>query len=566
MYLRTTKRRNRDGATVSYYQLAHNTWDPQTKQASAKVIHNFGRADRLDLDELKRLCRSVARVCGLEVSDPALSADAAGSSGQADIMPKGVRQQLTRPLGTTWVISALWERLGIGPKLREIARGSGCRAPYERALLAMTANRLCKPESKLGVWERWLETVYVEGTDGIKLEQMYEAMDLLYEHSAEVEEAVFFQVADLLNLEVDLVFFDTTTCSFSIDDPDSGEDDVPGLRQLGHSKEGTWTPQVVVALAVTRQGIPVRSWVVPGNTSDVTLVEKIRADLRGWKLGRTLFVADSGMNSQENREELARACGRYVLATRVGSVKEVRNEVLGRAGRYKVVDDNLRVKEVEVGEGVKRRRYIVCFNPRQAARQAHHREQVLAELETELKSHPGQDANAKWAVKLRASGRYGRYLRVSKGGKLNIDRGAAKSAARLDGKWVLITNDDTLSVEDAATAYKGLLVIERCFRTLKTTQIKMGPMYHWLPRRIEAHVKLCVLALLIERVAVLATERSWMRLHHELDKLQVTSFETDSHRFLRRNEMPPGAAQIIQALDIPVPKQVIAVEPLHEPA
>lgn len=566
MYLRTTKRRNRDGATVSYYQLAHNTWDPQTKQASAKVVHNFGRADRLDLDELKRLCRSIARVCGLDVSDPSSPTDAGDTSGRADIMPKGVRQQLTRPLGTTWVISALWERLGIGPKLREVAGSSGGKAAYERALLAMTANRLCKPESKLGVWERWLETVYIEGTKGIKLEQMYEAMDLLYEHSAEVEEAVFFQVADLLNLEVDLVFFDTTTCSFAIDDPDVGEDDAPGLRQLGHSKEGTWTPQVVVALAVTRQGIPVRSWVFPGNTSDVTLVEKIRADLRGWKLGRTLFVADSGMNSQENREELARACGRYVLATRVGSVTEVRNEVLGRAGRYKVIDDNLRVKEVEVGEGVKRRRYIVCFNPRQAARQAHHRKQVLAELEAELESHPGRDANAKWAVKLRASRRYGRYLRVSKGGKLNVDRGAAKSAARLDGKWVLITNDDTLSVEDAATAYKGLLVIERCFRTLKTTQIRMGPMYHWLPRRIEAHVKLCVLALLIERVTVLASAQSWMRLHHELDKLQVTSFETDSHRFLRRNEVPPGAAQILQSLDIPVPKQVIAVEQLHEPA
>jgi transposase len=127
---------------------------------------------------------------------------------------------------------------------------------------------------------------------------MYEAMDLLYEHASEVEKAVFFHTANLFNLEVDLIFYDTTTASFSTDyedDPELNPDTT--LRCFGHSKEGTWSPQVVVALAVTREGIPVRSWVMPGNTADTNTVEKVRADLRGWNLGRTMFVADSGMNA-----------------------------------------------------------------------------------------------------------------------------------------------------------------------------------------------------------------------------------------------------------------------------
>ncbi len=561
MYLRTTRRKNRDGSEVVYYQLAHNVRNPTSGRAVAQIIHNFGRAERVQRAELVRLCCSIARVCGLEVRDPVSDGDEQQAPG--DVLPKGVAQKTTRAFGAGWVIEALWERLGIGPTLRRIADDKGCRVPYERALLAMTANRLCVPESKLGVWDRWLDTVYLPGCEPLKLAHMYEAMDLLHAHADEIEKAVFFQTADLLNLDVDLIFYDTTTCSFAIDDADEDDDDgTVGLRKLGHSKEGTWTAQVVVALAVTRDGLPVRSWVLPGNTTDVTTIKRIRDDLRGWKLGRTLFVADSGMNSADNREELARACGRYVLASRLSSVAEVRDSVLGRPGRYKELADNLRVKEVVVGEGEKRRRYIVCHNPKQSERQARHREQVLTDLEEKLARHPDHDASAKWAIKLQASGRYGRYVTAGRGNKLRIDRAAARAAKRTDGKWVLITNDDTLSVEDAATAYKGLLVIERCFRSLKSTQIKMRPMFHWLPRRIEAHVKLCVLALLIERVAARDCEQSWPRLREALDRVQATEFHTDSHRFFRRNDLPDEARKILAKLAIKRPKQVLAIEDL----
>lgn len=149
--------------------------------------------------------------------------------------------------GVLFVVEALWERSGLGSILRSLSKESGYKIPYERALLAMVANRLCEPESKLGVWDRWLSKVYMPSCRDLKLAHMYEALDLLYEHSEEVEKSVFFQAANLLNLDVDIVFYDTTTVSFSTD----YEDEDSGLRKRGKSKDGTWSPQVVVALAVT---------------------------------------------------------------------------------------------------------------------------------------------------------------------------------------------------------------------------------------------------------------------------------------------------------------------------
>jgi transposase len=348
------------------------------------------------------------------------------------------------------------------------------KVSYERALFAIVANRLTDPDSKLGLWERWLSTVYIPSCRSLKLEQIYEAMDLFYDHMSEVEKEIFFQTANLLNLEVDLIFYDTTTASFSIDYEDS-------FRAFGHSKEGNWSPQVVVALAVTREGFPVRSWVFPGNTTDVATVIKIRDDLRGWKLGRTLFVADSGMNSIENKKELSRACGTYLLASRMSSVSEIRDAVLSKRGRYTIIRDNLHAKEVIAGEGERRNRYVLCYNPLEAKRQKKHRAEIVAFLEKELDRHQSKKATARWAIELLASRRYKRYLTITKSGNIRIDRNKVKESAKYDGKWVIETNDDTITLEDAACGYKGLMVIERCFRSMKRTQIKMCPMYHWTP-------------------------------------------------------------------------------------
>jgi transposase len=558
MYLRTTKRKNKDGSVIEYYHLAHNVRHPDTKQSTPNIIHTFGRADQLDRDQLVRLCRSIARVCGLDVIDPV---EYANENKQCDPVKlfDGVKIIKTLSFGRVHFAEILWERIGIGKTLREIFNRHKVSLLNERALLAMTANRLCEPESKLGVWDRWLKKVYMPSCKGLGLDRMYEAMDHLHKHAEEVEQTVFWYTANLFNRDVDLVFYDTTSASFHIDYEDDGDD---GLRKFGHAKEGNWAPQVVVALAVTPDGLPVRSWVFPGNTSDVETIKQVRTDLRGWNLHRALFIADSGVNSRSNRKELARACGKYLLATRMANVKEVREEVLSKKGRYISIKENLKAKEVIVGDGMRRRRYVLCYNPKEAERSRKHRQQMVEFLENELSKHKDHSATAKWAIDLLASKRFKRYLSITKGNKIRIDRAKIKEAQRYDGKWVIETNDDSISIEDAACGYRSLMVIERCFRSLKRTRIKMTPMYHWLPRRIEAHVKICVLSLLIERIAENMCSKSWHEIGRCLDEIQVTEFQTNTHRFFRINELRKQVKDLLKALGINTPKLLVDIKKL----
>jgi transposase len=268
------------------------------------------------------------------------------------------------------------------------------------------------------------------------------------------------------------------------------------------------------------------------------------------------------MNSEENRLELSRACGKYLLATRMARVNEIKGEVLSRRGRYAVIKDNLHAKEVIVGDGERRRRYILCYNPKEAERQRKHREQIVAFLEKELQSHRSRKASAQWAIDLLASQRYKRYLTMTKSNNIRIDRKRIREAEKYDGKWVLETNDDTIRVEDAACGYKALMIIERCFRSLKRTQIKMTPMFHWVPRRIETHVKICVLALLIERVAEITCKEPWSRIRHKLERMQISHFQSSEYRFFRRNEIATAARNILKALNISIPKLVLGLKKL----
>ena len=171
-------------------------------------------------------------------------------------------------------------------------------------LFALVANRAIDPASKLAAAEWASYDVAIPGLEDMDEDQAYRAMDLLVEADtdASVQEAVFFAVADLLNLEVDLLFFDTTSTYFERDtedpDPADGEDGSAGFRRYGHSKDHRRDlPQIVIGLAVTREGIPVRCWCWPGNTNDQAILPEVKDGLRGWRLGRVVTVVDRGFSS-----------------------------------------------------------------------------------------------------------------------------------------------------------------------------------------------------------------------------------------------------------------------------
>ena len=147
MYVRTTKRKNKNGTVTEYLQLAHNERNLETNTTVARIIHSFGRVDQLNRDDLVRLARSIARVCGITIIDPA--AGNVGTDNGSGLLPDDLKILRTIEYGTLLVIQTLWERLGIGDTLRSLLKKPKCSIAYDQALPALTANRLCDPESKL---------------------------------------------------------------------------------------------------------------------------------------------------------------------------------------------------------------------------------------------------------------------------------------------------------------------------------------------------------------------------------------------------------------------------------
>jgi hypothetical protein len=526
MYLRRTQRRRKDGSVVGYVQLAHNRRvDGVTR---AEVLLSLGREDELDMDGLRRLAASIVRFTDGEGASGPLDAVAVGEGDASG----GLEVDSSRALGGVWLLDALWRRLGVPDALAKVLGPRRFTTHVERVLFAMVANRALDPCSKLACSEWAIEDVAIDGLAEIDEDHCYRAMDLLVEADTEggVQEAVFFACSDLLNLEVDLLFFDTTSTYFERDEPESGEG---AFRVYGHSKDHRPDlPQVVIGLAVTREGIPVRVWVWPGNTNDMSVVQEVKDDLRGWRLGRVVTVVDRGFSSDENLKYLTRSGGHWIAGERMRDGSADAQAALSRQGRYQTVKDNLRVKEVMVGDGAGSKRLIVCHNPGEADRDKLTREQTITRLQAELERIKTARAKTKGAkadgahhraeCALRDHPTLGRYLRQTKTGRLLIDRAKINAEERLDGKYLLSTSDPDLSAEDVALGYKNLLEAERGFRDLKST-LELRPVFHRLERRIRAHILLCWLALLMIRLAERQTGQTWRRIALDMQRLHLVT-------------------------------------------
>src|SRR6266566_2123578 len=439
MYLRETRRRNRNGSEVSYLALAHNERDPDTGMPRATIIHSFGRADQVDREGLARLVRSISRFL-----DPA-EAVAAGASGEVRIID-------ARPMGTSWVVARLWERLGIAKAIMDAAAGRRADpVAVERVAFAMVANRLSPtPLSKLAGCAWVSRRVYIEGLAELTDDACYRTMDFLLQALPEIQEAVFFSVANLLNLEVDIVFFDTTSTYWEADgaDPALLDDDEAGGQRDGGA------------------------------------------------------------------------------------------EVPGEVPRYHTVAGNLRVKEVRVDDGTARDRFVVRHNPEQATRDAEVRAQIVERLQGRIAGTDalGAKKRAELAGQLRAKPSFARFLRETPSGKLRIDRARVATDAHFDGKFLLRTSDESLTAADIAEGYKGLYEAERGWRDLKST-LDLRPVYHYKQQRIEAHVQLCWLALLILRVAEITVADTWRNIRDELERLHLVTLATAEGQVAQLSEL-----------------------------
>jgi len=552
MFLRFTSRTNVDGSVVRYVALAHNRRvDGRIKP---DVLMNLGRADQVDVEGLRRLAASINRHFG-DGEGPDAGAEAGVAAGTPPLEVIDAR-----PVGATWLLDGLWHRLDVGAAV----------------LFALVANRAVAPMSKLSAAEWVCEDAVIPGLSMMDEDHAYRAMDLLVDADthARVQESVFFAVANLLNLEVDLLFFDTTSTYFERDEEEDGQD---AFRRFGHSKDHRPDlPQIVIGLAVTKEGIPVRCWCWPGNSNDQQVLAEVKDDMRDWKLGRVITVVDRGFSSADNLAYLRRAGGHYIAGMRMRDGNPLVETVLSRQGRYQHVKDNLRVKEVRIEDSDAR--FVICHNPEQAKRDAAQRADAITRIHAELARigeqrardarRPAGDktrtrneaAHLRAECALRDHPTLGRWLTQQPNGRLKVNTAKVKAEARLDGKYLIATSDPHISAEDTALGYKNLLEAERGFRDLKSTLL-LRPVFHRLEHRIRAHVLICWLALLLTRVAERSSSQTWRNINRQLGRIVQVTLAGPAGTITQTTPLHPDQKAIYQALSIQPPARVTAFDP-----
>lgn len=527
MFVREKTFKNKDGSTRTYLQLVENI--REGNRVRQRVIANLGRLEQLrESGQLDHLVEGLGRYTQHRLVKEKASKIKTGPD---------------REWGPALVFRALWDRLGVGPVVCDLARGREIEFDVDAAVFAMVLNRLTDPCSKLGV-SRWMDTVYCPLFQDLELHCLYRALDFLAEYKEVIEERLFERVRDLFHLKLDVMFWDTTSTYFEGAGPE-------GLARFGHSKDARPDKlQLVLGLLMTQEGIPVAHDVFPGNTSDVkTFAEALRALKGRFEIRRVILVGDRGMVSEAVLKEISAEGLEYIVGVKMRKAK-VMGEVLSRAGRYKEVKSNLKVKEVDLGDD----RYLVCLNPEEAERDRQAREEVVAKLKERLEKEGLKS--------LVGNSGYRRFIKVT-GTEARIDEDAVKEEARYDGKYVLRTNNRTLRPEEAALAYKGLWRVEQAFREMKSG-LDLRPIFHWTEPRVRGHIMVCFLAFLVQsalrrRLEEEGSDVSYSDLVNDLKQVRAFEVEIDGTRYLLRPPLYGKSYEGFKAAGIRPPAEVSVV-------
>jgi len=548
MYIRKISRTNKDGSKVTYVQLAHNERVPEKGFAVAKVLYNFGRLEDLDYDQLKRLIQSISRF--LKPED-VLDAQASLELDEPDIKWKSCKS-----FGGVYLLQEIWKRFRFSEILSRPIRQTAHRTPILSAIFAMVANRCLAPSSKFAVSDWVKKQVHIPDLPEIDVQVLYRAMDFLLEHQEKLEKEIYWRVADILNLEVDILFFDTTSSYFETEQ-------LSALKKRGYSKDKRKDlPQVVIGLAVTRDGIPVRHWVFPGNTADMETIERVKNDLSEWRLNRLIFVHDAGMSSEDNLRYLQRGGGHYIVGRKLKSGEKEAKAALSQRGPYTEINEKLSAKEIALGHGEKRKRLVLVKNSEEEQRQRTVRQEIIDTVEEKITGFNNRRvlSHTKEVCDLKSHATYGKYVKELADGRLKVDKAKAASEGKFDGKFLIETSDDTLSTQDVVFGYKQLYDVEHAFRSLKTT-LKLRPNYHSKDERIRCHIFLCFLSLLLIRIAENQTGKTWSNIRDEMSRLYFGEFDRNGSKIRILTEPTKDQRALFLSLNIKVPSTVVDIQP-----
>ena len=515
-----------------------------------RVVSTVGRLDRLRAKgEIETLVRSLSRF-----SEKVLLV----LSGKSEVAAE------TRKIGPALIFERLWQELGIAKVLRQLLNGRLYGFNVERAIFLTVLHRLLVSGSDR-FCNQWRRDYVIDGAEELELHQLYRAMAFLGEEVLDqaqatpfsprcskdlVEEALFARNRNLFS-SLDLVFFDTISIYF---EGQGGAE----LGRKGFSKDHrSELNQMIVGVVLDDQGMPLCCEMWPGNTTDVkTLVPVLERIRNRFHVVNSCLVADRGMISQETLNVLEDPASTtpYILGVRMRQLKEVREEVLARAGRFQEVTpvgtstkdpSPLKVKEVWLGE----KRYIVCLNSKQAVKDAADREVILEALRDKLIKNPKGLVGNKG---------YRKYLKIQRG-SVTISMAKVKQESRFDGKWVLQTNTK-LPAATVALKYKELWQVEQAFRDIKT-MFETRPVFHKCAETIWGHVFCSFLALMLRKELYRRLEAhghsfEWADIKQDLKAIQETTIQDEGKRLAVRSQCLGTYGKVFQSVGVAIPPTI----------
>jgi transposase len=528
MFIRVNKQKNKDGSIRQYLQICR-TFRVE-KKVRQQTLFTLGRLeDLLEDGSVDTIIEGLAKFS----ERYAERIHGVGSSSVAVLW--------TKEFGPVYLFRKIWDQLGLGRLLRKLMDNSEIASRYDEAIFAMVLNRLMDPSSKYRIFRQWVESVYAEGLSDIQLHHYYRALDFLADQKEAIERELYGQLTDLLSLDLDLVFYDTTSSYFEGEETDD-------LAQYGYSKDSRGDrKQVVIGLLMTRQGIPVAHQVFPGNLHDSKSFAMVIDDLKKrFSVNKVILVGDRGMVSEANLAHIRELGMEYVVGVKLRKSNHAQ-ELLSIRGRFKKVRKNLEVKSKEIGGET----YVLCYNPEAAARDEASRKAVLENLEKKLNR-----LGPAGLVKNRA---YSKYLTIEKAAA-RIDERKVEEESKYDGKYGIRTNSK-LTPEEAALVYKELWRVEQAFRNLKT-DLDLRPMYHRRESRIRGHILVCFLALVMESYLALklrefGCETSVKNVLHDISQMKASLIRVDGVEQIVRTELYGQANAAFAAIGTQAPARIL---------
>jgi transposase len=529
MFVRVKRVKNSQGKLREYLLIVENKWIKG--QVRQKIVANLGRLELFQdtniADILVEKLKDYTKT--LKLMDMAKTSC-----------------DWSKEYGIILILRSLWEDIGLAGIFKKYLKKYKYQADLCEALFCLAASRLVLPGSEHRV-AAWIASVYEPKWQGIRLQHLYRALDFIYHHKPGIEKDLFFKAANLFNQELDLVMFDTTSLKYW------GEGEDVELLQFGYSKEKrSDLKQLIIGILMTKDGLPCACEIFPGNTSDLKsflyTIENLREE---YKIGKLIWVADRGMVSTENISKLNELKQEYILGIKMRQFDREKKDKFLSLDKMFPVRDDLYVKEIVVpNEG----RYIVCYNPKEAELEQKKREFFRQVLEKKIE----KSTTKEWIIK----NGYRKYIDITKGDiELNYKR--LRAEGQFDGKWVLLTNSK-LESKQVALAYKDLWQIEAGFRDLKD-DLETGPIYHWVERRIIAHIFISFLSLLLKitlnkKLKQIDKNATYQEVFDAVREIKAVKLTEGRKEIVFRTEFPEKAHLAFKATGTAPPPRIISYQ------